>query len=130
MVTKTTRARNNGRKNKTQDASRNRMISLEEIESFGATEIKRAFVPELKGYVLYKDTKAKGVIRFFEAEDKAEQLRAMANFIACSFCTEDGAGIYRDENHVLESLTPPSIEAISLGIARARQEENEALGND
>lgn len=116
------------RSSKTQNQpNRDRIISLEEIESFGAIEVKKAYISELNGSVFYKDTKAKGVIKLFEAGDKGEQLRAMANFIACSLCREDGEGIYTDENHVLESLTPPSIDAISLGIVQAR---NESQGND
>lgn len=129
MVTK---IRAKKRSSKVNGADRNRMISLEEIESFGATEIKKAYVPELRGSVFYKNTKAKGVIKLFEAGDKGEQLRAMANFIACSLCTEDGDKIYTDENHVLESLTHSSVDAISIGIALAKQEEAESSqqGND
>lgn len=107
-----------------------RVISLEEIESFGATEVKRAYIEEFKGCVYYKNTKAVGVIKFMEAENRPAQLRAMANFIACSYCNEEGEPIYQSEDAVIEALTRQSIEAIALGIARSWQEEIEGEGSE
>lgn len=123
MVTKirenrTAKKRSSGKTN----PNHNRMIPLEEIESFGATEIKKAYIEEMKGSVYYINTKAKGVIKFMEAETGASQLRAMANFIACSYCTEDGKLIYSSEEEVIGALTRPSITSIAFGIAKSWQE--------
>jgi hypothetical protein len=120
------------RKSTPKKAQRNsRIISLTEVESFGATEVKKAYIEELNGYVSYKNTKAKGVIKFMEAENTPTQLRAMANFISCSYCTEEGEFVYSSEDAVIDALTRQSIEAIALGIAKAWQGgEGESEGSE
>lgn len=105
--------------------NRNRSISLSEIESFERTEVKKAYIPELDGSVLYKNTVASAVARIYSADTISGQLTAMAEYLSKAMCDEDGNPLYSSGETVLESMSKEAIELIAMGIAQARQEERD-----
>lgn len=116
-----------------------RILTTSEIESFARDEVKKAYIELLDGSVYYKNCVAAGTIGIFESGISiADQLRALATYIARTMCNEMGDLLYPDKHDengdltylgmetVLDSMSSEAIEAIAMGIAGAARNERDS----